>query len=488
MRKKILSAMLIIAIIMSFAACGSQGNSFSSSDVADSSATQQRWLKNPDSTIVINPNAIGNTEYKDADGILGLELGITNANGKIVKVLEDAFFILEPTWANGKGGEEVWASDWTEETVDFYLRTHPEATSEIILTTVDQLEEYDEEGTLQRYVKRENGSMELQLWVNQHYELMAKYPVPVDGGDTDYFVLVDCEISDKDRWNAKKTKSYPKIWQIRGYFDDEPTLNKKIYRGDDYTYATILEYVTKTPGFYYENINEAAAEYTGANKTNFVYPTIFLEREGIYKFNHYSIRAINKEVKAGSGVSKYEWNTYNIKSYQEYDNGTVLETVDLISGPMAVTREIKGVLGGGAYYAGSLNGGTPTYTTNTGAINTTLTIKGEGFEYTVAIGALGTIQYYNSYEDLMNMDNGTAEATAESKYWLYVTDSRVTADGTAYIGFAASVNGEDTIAAAQEAGKSKTFRKRMADLEAIWDEFIASNDVRDYIANIPEEK
>ena len=155
---------------------------------------------------------------------------------------------------------------------------------------------------------------------------------------------------------------------------------------------------------------------------------------------------------------------------------------------MAVTRELKGVLGGAAYYAGSLNGGTPTVTTSTGAINTTMTVKGDGFEYTVAIGALGTVQYYNSYEDLMNMNNGTEEPTAESKYWLYVTDSRVTPDGTAYIGIAASVSGEDTVKAAQEAGKSKTFRKRMADLEAIWDEYIASNDVRDYIANIPEEK
>ena len=488
MRKTIIAVMLIMAIALSFAACGNQGNAFSSADVADSSATQQRWLKNPDSTLVINPNAIGAPEYKDADGKLGLEIGITNKNGKIVKTLEDVFFVVEPTWANGKGGEEVWAADWTEETVNFYLRTHPEATSEIILTTVDQLEEYDEEGTLQRYVKRENGSIELQLWLNQHYELVAKYAVPVESEDTDYFVLVDCEISDKDRWNAKKTKSYPKVWQIRGYFDDEPTVNRKIYRGDDYTYASILEYVTKVPGYYYENVNEAAEAYAGANKTKFVYPTIFLEREGIYKFNHYSIRAIDKEVKLGSGATKYEWTTYNIKSYQEYDNGTVLEAVDLITGPMAVTRELKGVLGGAAYYAGSLNGGTPTVTTSTGAINTTMTVKGDGFEYTVAIGALGTVQYYNSYEDLMNMNNGTEEPTAESKYWLYVTDSRVTPDGTAYIGIAASVSGEDTVKAAQEAGKSKTFRKRMADLEAIWDEYIASNDVRDYIANIPEEK
>ena len=317
---------------------------------------------------------------------------------------------------------------------------------------------------------------------------MANYAVPTVADDTEYFLVIDCEISDKDRWNKAKTKSYPKVWSVRGYFDDSVPEEQVTYLGETGMYAELIPYVKKVPGLYYVNIHEQAAKYTGTAASDFIYPTLFMEREGEYKFNKFAIVAVDKEVKAGEGNMNYTWTPYSITSYQEYNNDTAIETVDIITGPNTISRQITGKRDGAAFYGGYLNGGTATAVSQMGAINMTLTVKGSDFEYTVAFGEQGTIEYYNSESDLLNRVNATSEPTADSQYWLFVPTAKVYLDATSYIGISATVTGEDTLAAASEAAMSRIFKKYNESLEDSWDEYISKFDVSDYIANIPEEE
>jgi hypothetical protein len=102
-------AALVIAL---FAGCGG-GNNFTCADVVNSSANQQRWIKSFDSNIVVNPNAIGAESYTDADEDMSLDLGILAEDGSVAKTLDDVVFFLETSVSNGKGGEEIWAADFT---------------------------------------------------------------------------------------------------------------------------------------------------------------------------------------------------------------------------------------------------------------------------------------------------------------------------------------------------------------------------------------
>lgn len=91
-------AFCLVCVMLSglLAACGG-GYDFTSADVIDSSETQQRWLKYPGSSIVINPAAVSGEDTTDRTK-QALSLGIGDS------VVDNVLFTLEPASANGVGG------------------------------------------------------------------------------------------------------------------------------------------------------------------------------------------------------------------------------------------------------------------------------------------------------------------------------------------------------------------------------------------------
>ena len=82
-------ALCLAAVLLAglFTACGKSYN-FTSADAVDSSDSQQRWLKYPDSSIVINPAAVDGEDSTDRTK-QALSIGIGD------KTVDDVLFTLE---------------------------------------------------------------------------------------------------------------------------------------------------------------------------------------------------------------------------------------------------------------------------------------------------------------------------------------------------------------------------------------------------------
>ena len=106
---KVMAFVLVAAMMLSLAACGKKVED-SSSDYADSSENQQRWLKTPNSSLVINPDFVAGASSESEKQ--ALNLGITDDSGNVSKSFNDLLFLLEDRSANGVGGVEYWSADF----------------------------------------------------------------------------------------------------------------------------------------------------------------------------------------------------------------------------------------------------------------------------------------------------------------------------------------------------------------------------------------
>lgn len=488
MLKKSLSLIIVFLIVLSFASCSADNvnHNFTVDDVTDSSPSQQKWLMKPDSLIVINPDAINSDSFENVDGKLAMNIGVTDGNGKVVKTLTDVLFCLEPTYTNGKGGEEVWSCEWDNpENVLFVKRTDPLATATyhyldatFDVSTWADTEEFDANGNLVAYASHDGPVAEFQLTFTSHYFFMPNFGVPYNS-DLSYYLVIDCEISDKEG-------NYPKVWGVRGYYDHKVTEVNANYLADTGDFVKLISNVSHIPGFYCIKINDMARDFRN-KKGNLVYPTLFLEREGHFKFNQFSIRAIDDEECYGNKETTYHrWSPYSMIAETQYPNGTVARTTDIISGKNAVSRQIEGVCAGVIDYAGYLNGGKPTYEKATSA-SSYLTVKGEDFEYALFFNYLGSVTYYDSEEDMMNRTNGSSEPKDSSMFWLLEL-SKLEQESATNIGFAVSLKGEDVKAAAKKVGLRNFYKTLEEDMRTYWNEFIAKNDASPYISRMPEKQ
>jgi hypothetical protein len=209
----------------------------------------------------------------------------------------------------------------------------------------------------------------------------------------------------------------------------------------------------------------------------------FTMKDGIsLLLNSWSVRSIPLAFQKATKAMKNTWYPYQIVSSQEFDYGMALTTTDMITGENAVTRKVQCDVGGQAYVAGYLNGGTATYD----AKNSVVTVKGDGFEYSVCVKRTGDIVFYASEEDMLTNTAPSTEPTADSQYWV-LSQGSYKADDSFNIGVAASLT-DATANDAKDAASAATVKKFETNAVAKWDEFIANNEVTDYIVNIPAAK
>lgn len=490
MSKKIWAIFLIAVIAFSFVSCSNNGpkvnHNFTVDDVIDASPSQQKWLRKPDSIVVINPDAIDSDSYNNIDGKLSLTVGITDESGNINKKLSDVLFVLEPTYANALGGEEVWSCKWDDtDNVLFIKRTDPHATASydyknatFDVSTWADTEAFDENGNLMAWASYSGETAEFQLTFYSHYFFMANYGVPYNS-EKQYYLIIDCEVSDKD-------VQYPKVWAVRGYYDHKVTEISSNYLAKGGDYCDLVEDAKHRLGFFYININEIASSFGGKKATEYVYPTLFLEREGVFKFNKFAIREVDPEVKYGdASTTSHQWAPYYMSSTTMYPNGTVVKMQDVISGKNSVCRMMECVSPGVVEYAGYLNGGTPTYE-KVSSSSSAMTVKGSDFEYCLFFNYYGKVTYYDSETDLLNKENGSEEPKASSQYFLLEV-SRIGLETKKNFGFAFSQTGEDVKAIAKSVASNNFYVHYEEEVISYWNEYIKNNDASPYILNIPQD-
>jgi hypothetical protein len=122
MKRIVLSIFCIISLLSLFG-CGeaNMNPGITSADLADNSDTQQRWLRLPESSLVINPDSYAGGSEKGDFLNMPLNIGILDQDGKFKTTINDSMFFMEKNSANGKGGEVIFTGCWSKDGINFNI-------------------------------------------------------------------------------------------------------------------------------------------------------------------------------------------------------------------------------------------------------------------------------------------------------------------------------------------------------------------------------
>lgn len=432
---------MVVALVLAvFAGCGG-GNNFTCADVVNSSASQQRWIKSFDSNIVVNPNAIGAESYTEADEDMSLDLGILAEDGSVAKTLDDVVFFLETSVSNGKGGEDLWVANFTP--------------GEENLRGVARLENNSSDGKMFSATVPEGMSLNIRAKSGTELNFIDKIYMVMDVGS----LTAESEFSVVCGAN----------WGV-GDFNVFEDINAPGV------------YVAELTQAFIDTCVKANNEEPDTSKNVKVTPQFNMQDNMSLLLNSWAIRSIPLSFQKATKAMTNTWYPYQIVSSQEFDYGVALTTTDMITGENAVTRKVACDLNGNVYVAGYLNGGTATYNEK----NSVVTVTGDGFEYSICVKRSGEIAFYDSEENMLTNTAPSAEPKATSQYWT-ISQTSYGVGETYNIGVAASLTAGTTASDAKDAASAATLKKFEANAVSKWDEFIAANDVSDYIVNIPQD-
>ena len=97
MKKKI-TAVFLALLMLAALLCGCSGNikhkNYNTGVFTDSSVYQQRWLRDPETDLVLNPEGYINGTPA-SDNRLSLNVGYLNADKEVSTVINDSLFLLE---------------------------------------------------------------------------------------------------------------------------------------------------------------------------------------------------------------------------------------------------------------------------------------------------------------------------------------------------------------------------------------------------------
>lgn len=454
--KRTISIIVVLLLTLSlFAACTPK-KTYSVNDFVDNSAKQQRWLRSPLSTLVVNPDAITSEDtYTAADGRLGLSLGLSDESLNITKTLNNILFFVESEASNGKGGTDYWVADYNEEGNIRGLTSVPfnESVDNYLSISTD----------------------------DKGCEMSSATPIAVlsENGEKYYMILeigsIVSSASEEDQ--AKEPTGITPLYNLNNSMENGAFSTSSKYQSMGQASMSAAAKLT-APGIYIYELSRIFNEFPNGGTRNLRLRMSFTKNAS-FIINKLIVKTIPDGYSFGSTASQYTWRPYSITSSQEYKNGLALTTEDVLTSKNGITRFVTCEAGGTVAMAGDLNGGTATFD----ADKMIITVAGSGFEYSIYSQKPGTIYYCESEEDLKNSVL-TTEQTATSKYWVY-TISPVQATDSWYIGIGCGSEAGTTASVAREAANSAKYRQVMGNVETTWNDFInTSKDIGKYIASL----
>ncbi|MBO5035567.1 MAG: hypothetical protein J6D42_00630 [Clostridia bacterium] len=438
--KKFISIMLVLVLALSLlAGCGGdaggvKNNGIKSKDLADSSDTQQRWLRLPDSSsntcrLVINPDeyAGGNAGNYDR---LPLNLGLLNDDATVKKSLNDLIFIVESNSANGIGGTDTFVPVYDQEDTENVNTRY----------TVKKMT-LDVDGTKVSAIIGEGDETSTQ-------NITMRVKIPVDFS-VDIVAVVDIVSSSGVKWKVTGASQKP-TYSILAQNDTDATghfafnlteiLSQQLKEDDDVSAMTL----------------NCTLSVIGANS-----PLVF---------DNYKIVTIERGFQYADANASTTWYPYGIVSTLTYPNGTAAEVMDYFADYSTVARRIQFTADGSFYLAGKVYG-TLTYDEK----QNLMIIEGDGFNYVVSPKRKQYVTFYNSEADLLARVNGTEEPTADTQYWT-VGCGRIEVGSDLYVSVALDANKsvEELCEEAKAAVGAGNTAKRIETNIEYWDAYLAA--------------
>lgn len=429
--KHVFSALLSIVILFTLFGCGevNMNPGITSVDLVDNSETQQRWLRLPDSNLVINPESY--SKEKESGDFLNmpLNIGILDEEGNLKKTIDDAMFFMEKNSSNGKGGEVIFTGNWTPENINFNVNK-PEMEYEPI------------------------GETGVKFWIKPESKYNAvimtfKKRLEMDF-DQDIFLnvnVIEC------------------VGMISLKGDLEP------------------QHDIRTTGLLSYNLTEFSG-YTGKKKLSLgVYA---IEPGNPVAIDLYEIRQIPKGFHYGNNILT-TWAPYSLVSNIGYENETSISVTDVFASEKTIVRKITGVEKGVLALAGKYNGSL-SYDNKNGCIN----ITGDGYKYTIATKRKANFRCFATEDDMKNDKNEITENYPDNGYWL-INFGAVNPEDSAFLSITVDSDNSMTFEEMAEMGKEYLSEKKYDAMytERIesWNEYIAKNELTsEFFKNLPAEK
>lgn len=455
--KKILAlAMAAIFAISLLVACsgggstGPKNNGIVSTDMVDSSDTQQRWLRLPgnssnESHLVINPaeytgSASGNFNR------LPLNVGYLDNEGNLKYTLDNAIFLVESNSANGVGGTQIFTPVYEEDAEDLNIRW---SSKKLDLYVDGTKVTCTIKGDTPDTTATQTLALKDKLSVDFSKDLVACINV----------ISCDCQ------WKLAGSTSKPAT-TVLAQSDTSATGN--------FTY-NLTEIITA------QLKEEDDTSATTLAMTLTVYGTAHT-----FVFSDYKYVAIDRGFNYAASDATTTWAPYAITSKLAYPNGTSATVADYFAGYHTVARQIKFDSVGTFYLAGKVDGKL-TYNDK----KSLLIVEGSDYNYVISPKRKQYVAFYESEQDMLKRVNGTAEPTSSSKYWT-ISCGRLEVGDELYVSIALDAKGglslDDLEAEAKRATSAGETAGRIQKNIEFWNEYLAAITIpSDFITKSAED-
>jgi len=442
MKKFISIALVLMMAVALLAGCGGGPSSggvknggIKSDALKDSSDTQQRWLRLPDSAstgkecnLVINPD-----EYEggSADNYnrLALNIGYLDENNQVKYKVNDAIFLVETTAANGIGGTEVFIPNFDQAAEDVNTRySEKKLTVEIDGTKISAIIPEGDESSSQAITMREK--------------------VPVDFS-LDYVAVIDVQSSANIKWKLAGSTAKP-------------------------SYSLLAQNDTDATGHFAYNLSETIMQQLkDTDDTSATTVTLTLTVLGAGSplvFDNYKIVTVERGFRYAEKQASTTWYPYGIVSELTYPNGSAAKVMDYFANYKTVARQITFTADGAFYLAGKVTGKL-TYDEK----KNFMIVEADGYNYVISPKKKQYVTFFNSEADFLARQNGTEEPTSSTQYWS-VSCGRLELDEPIYV--AISLDTTATIDELCEESKScvnaGNTASRIEENKAYWDKYLAA--------------
>lgn len=454
MKKTISMVMAFLMLAVLLSSCGSSAKNagLTVDDFADSSATQQRWLRLEGSSLVVNPD-----EYLGNDSGTGnrmaLNIGLLNEDGTVSKSLNDLIFILENASANGVGGQDIWAIDISDATANSRWG------SKLTVTEDNGL-----------FTAATSGSATQTINFNPRINIdLTKDIVALINASS---FIPGATVNDVEAgWKIGGTATV--VSPTEG--SESAVLSPQTDTTEVGQYVYYLSDMIKS---------QLKISTEGSSATLNLAFSILGDGTSL-TFSNYKVVQIDRGFHYADAAASTTWYPYGIKSALEYTNGTKVETFDYFANYMTVARKITYKAGGLLALAGKVDG-TITYD----EASNVMVIEGDGYKYVIAPKKKQDVEFYESEADMLARANATTAPTATTKYWT-VSCGKITVDTDLFV--AVSVDPEMTVDELIEATKKAVDAggtdKRLSKTKEYWESYIHYYDLpNELITNVPQAK
>lgn len=431
MKKFMKVAVFALAVVMlvSLAACGKKVED-SASAYIDSSENQQRWLKTPDSKLVINPDSASGSQKQ------ALNLGISDDSGNVTDTFSDLLYVLEDRSSNGVGGVEYWSADFS-------------SSSELWMN-LDLLDA--------------NNSRNDQLDI-------------VVNPDTKTTLFGEGDEFDLDANNLTLVVDVQQC--------DAP-FNIKVRTFGPAAEVTLGN--ISSPGTYTYNLRKALHVGTNPNMKygqRLVCFDFVFSSGGSYKFNSFKLMDLNSGLQKAEANVSSTWAPYSISSELAFPNGTAIKAEDFFYGENTVDRVISCIKGGNIVLAGKVYG-TAAFDEDQNVI----TMESSSGNIAIASKRKGDVTFYKTEDDMLGDMNGSSDP-AEAQYWTLAIGEVVEPQDEENTGdsFYVAVSLDKTKSAADLSkssyeGVSSKGERVLKDLPDYWTGLLSEKDISNYITAI----